>query len=95
MAHDYRDIAVIVGEAGTGKTTAIHRYEVENPGAAVVVYAYPGITQYKLTVEIARAIGSYGKGSQAVLIERIVEGLRGRDLVLIDQTNFLKIATYK
>jgi DNA transposition AAA+ family ATPase len=89
MAHDYRDIAVIVGEAGVGKTTAIHKYEAENPEAAAVVYA-SGITQYKLMIEIARAIGVYGNGTKTVLIDRIVEGLRGRDLVLIiDQADYL------
>jgi DNA transposition AAA+ family ATPase len=68
----------------------IRKYEAENPGAAVVVYAYPGITQFKLMAEIARSIGVYGKGSKAVLIDRIVEGLKGRDLVLIiDQADYL------
>jgi DNA transposition AAA+ family ATPase len=95
MAHDYRDIAVILGEAGTGKTTAIRKYEAENPGAAVVVYAYPGITQYKLMAEIARSIGVYSKGSKAVLIDCIVEGLKGRDLVLIiDQILFFHNSLY-
>jgi DNA transposition AAA+ family ATPase len=90
MAHDYRDIAVIVGEAGSGKTTAIRKYEAENPGAVVMVYAYPGITQYKLIMEIARALGAYCNGSQAVLVDRVIEGLKGRDLVLvIDQADYL------
>lgn len=90
MAHDYRDIAVIVGEAGLGKTTSINEYKSENPGAVAVVYAYPGITQYRLITEIARALGVYGNGSQAVLVDRILEGLRGRDLVLIiDQADYL------
>jgi DNA transposition AAA+ family ATPase len=90
MAHDYRDITVIVGEAGVGKTTAIRKYQAENPGAAAVVYAYPGITQYKLMVEISKAIGVYGNGTQAVLMDRIVERLKGRDLVLIiDQADYL------
>jgi DNA transposition AAA+ family ATPase len=40
--------------------------------------------------EIARSIGGYSKGSKAVLIDCIVEGLKGRDLVLIiDQADYL------
>jgi DNA transposition AAA+ family ATPase len=90
MAHDYRDIAVIVGDTGTGKTTAIRKYAEENPGAAAVVYAYAGITQYRLMAEIARTLGVYSNGSQAVLVDRIVEGTKGRDLALIiDQADYL------
>jgi DNA transposition AAA+ family ATPase len=90
MAYDYRDIAVIVGPAGTGKTTAIKQYEAENPGSAVVVYVHQGITPYRLLVTIAEAIGVYGKGSKSVLVNRIVDELRGRSMVLIiDQADYL------
>jgi type II secretory pathway predicted ATPase ExeA len=37
IAHDYRDIAVIVWDVGTGKTTATRLYETESH-AALVVY---------------------------------------------------------
>jgi DNA transposition AAA+ family ATPase len=93
IAHDYKDIAVIVGDAGTGKTTAIKIYESASH-AALVVYAYPGITQQKVLAEIARAVGAYQKGGKAVLIERIVEELRGWDVVLIiDQADYLTDAS--
>jgi DNA transposition AAA+ family ATPase len=90
MAYDYRDIAVVVGPSGTGKTTAVQKYEEENPGSAVVVYVHQGITPYRLLVTIAEAIGVYGKGSKSVLVERIVEELRDRNMVLIiDQADYL------
>ncbi|MDR2246590.1 MAG: hypothetical protein LBE17_08005, partial [Treponema sp.] len=54
--------------------------------AAVMVYAYPGIM-----AEIAQVIGIYSKGSKAVLIDHIVEGLNGRDLVLIIDLSRAKI----
>lgn len=93
MAHDYKDIAVITGDAGTGKTTAIRRYEEESH-AARAVYAYPGMSQQKLIIEIARSLGVYQKGVKSVLIERIVEELRGRDMVLIiDQADYLTDAS--
>ena len=91
MAHDYRDITVIVGEAGCGKTTAIRRYEAENPGAAIVIYVLQEITISKLLALIADAIGVYGKGgTKTMLIDRIVAELKGRDMVLIiDQADYL------
>jgi DNA transposition AAA+ family ATPase len=93
MAHDYKDITVITGDAGTGKTTAIKRYETESR-AAFAVYAYPGMTQQKLIIEIARSLGVYQKGVKSVLIERIVEELKGRDMVLIiDQADYLTDAS--
>jgi DNA transposition AAA+ family ATPase len=93
MAHDYKDITVITGDAGTGKTTAIRQY-VEESHAAVAVYVYQGMTQQKLIIEIARSIGVYQKGVKSVLIERIVEELKGRDMVLIiDQADYLTDAS--
>jgi DNA transposition AAA+ family ATPase len=93
MAHDYKDIAVITGDAGTGKTTSIRRYEEESH-AAIAVYAYPGMSQQKLVAEIARSLGVYQKGAKSVLIERIVEELKGRDMVLIiDQADYLTDAS--
>jgi DNA transposition AAA+ family ATPase len=94
MAHDYKDIAVIVGPAGTGKTTAVKQYEAENPAAAIVVYAYPGVTQQKLIADVARALNAYAKGGKSAMIERVVEELKGRDIVLIiDQADYLTDGT--
>jgi DNA transposition AAA+ family ATPase len=94
MAHDYKDIAVAVGEAGTGKTTAVERYAADNPGAAFIVYAYPGMSQQKLAQEIARTLGLPVKGGKAVLIDRIADELSGRDaVVIIDQADYLTDAT--
>jgi DNA transposition AAA+ family ATPase len=93
MAHDYKDIAVITGDAGTGKTTAITRY-AEESRAAIAVYAPRDVTQSKLIIEVARAVGVDLKGGKWVLIDRIVGELKGRDTVLIiDQADYLTDAT--
>jgi DNA transposition AAA+ family ATPase len=89
-AHDHRNIAVVVGEAGTGKSTAISKYEAENPGAVLVIYGHPAMTQQKLIVNLALLVGVYSKRGGSMLIERIVDELRGRDIVLIvDQADYL------
>lgn len=93
MAHDYKYIAVITGDVGTGNTTAIRRYEDESH-AALDVYAYSGMTQQKMIIEITRTLGVYQKGVKSVLIERIVKELKGRDTVLIiDQADYLTDAS--
>jgi DNA transposition AAA+ family ATPase len=92
LAHDEADIAVIVGEAGTGKTTAIRQYETESH-SAFVVEVDPAFSKTVLIAEIARAIGVDSKGSSTVVISRIVEALRGRDAVLIiDEADYLSDA---
>jgi DNA transposition AAA+ family ATPase len=93
MAHDYRNIALITGDAGTGKTTACQHYALENPGAVCAVYAYPGMGQQKLVSEIVGALGLGRKGSKSAL-ERLVEELRGWDVVvIIDQADYLTDAS--
>ncbi|MDR2798217.1 MAG: AAA family ATPase [Treponema sp.] len=89
MAHICKDIAVITGEAGTGKTTAVKQYVAESR-AAFGVYVCRDLTQYQLVIEIARAVGVSAKGSKFAIIDRIVGELKGRDTVLIiDQANYL------
>jgi DNA transposition AAA+ family ATPase len=89
LAHDEADIAVIVGDAGTGKTTAIRQYEAESH-SAFIVEVDPSFTKNVLVAEIARAIGVESKGNSTVVISRIVEVLRERDSVLIiDEADYL------
>jgi DNA transposition AAA+ family ATPase len=89
IAQDDADIAVIVGDAGTGKTTALRRYEVESH-SAFLVEVDPSFTKNVLVVEIARAVGVDPKGGMTVVIGRIIDTLRERDAVLIiDEADYL------
>jgi DNA transposition AAA+ family ATPase len=93
MAHICKDIAVITGDAGTGKTTSIKRY-VEESHSAFAVYVCHDLTQYQLVIEIARTVGVSQKGSKFAIIDRIVGELKGRDTVLIvDQADYLTDAS--
>ncbi len=89
IAQDDADIAVIVGDAGTGKTTALRRYEAESH-SAFLVEVDPSFTKNVLVVEIARAVGVDPKGGMTVVIGRIIDTLRERDAVLIiDEADYL------
>jgi DNA transposition AAA+ family ATPase len=94
MAHDYKDIAVIIGESGFGKTTAVNQYAEYNPGAVFVMRAYKSIIQQKTVAGIAKAIGISSIGSKSVLVDNIIDALKGRDAVLIiDEADYLSDAS--
>jgi len=89
IAQDEGDIAVIIGEAGTGKTTALRQYAAENH-SAILIEVDPSFSQIVLMHEIARALGLDTKGGQAAVVERVMGALTGRDAVLIiDEADYL------
>lgn len=89
MAQDDADIAVIVGDSGTGKTTALRAYAAESH-SAILIEVDSSFTKNVLMEETARALGVETKGSLTAVIGRIVEALRGRDTVLlIDEADYL------
>ncbi|MDR1230720.1 MAG: AAA family ATPase [Spirochaetaceae bacterium] len=89
MAQDDRDIAVITGDSGTGKTTALRAYAAENHGA-ILIEVDSDFTKNVLITEIAGALGVETKGSVTAVIARVVEALRGRDtVVIIDEADYL------
>ena len=89
MAQDEGDIAVIIGESGTGKTTALRQYAKENP-SALLIEVDPSFSKVTLMNEIARVLGVEPKGLQNVVVERVIEALTGRDAVLIiDEADYL------
>jgi len=89
IAQDEGDIAVIVGESGTGKTTALRQYADESH-SAILINVDPSFSQVTLMNEIAKSLGVESKGGQSAVIERIIEALNGRDAVLIvDEADYL------
>ncbi len=89
LAQDESDIAVIVGDAGTGKTTALRAY-AEESRSAILVEVDASFTKNELIKAIARSLGLDTKGGMSAVIARVVEALKGRDtVILIDEADYL------
>ena len=89
IAQDEADIAVVIGDAGTGKTTALRQYEKESH-SALLVEVDPSFSKVTLINEIARALGVEDKGGMNAVVARVIEALKDRDAVLvIDEADYL------
>ncbi|MDR1637984.1 MAG: AAA family ATPase [Treponema sp.] len=78
IAHEEASIAVIVGDAGSGKTTALRRYAIESH-SALLVDVDPSFSQIVLMSEIAGCLGVEGKGGANAVIDRVIGALKDRD----------------
>lgn len=88
-AHEESDIAVIVGHAGVGKTTAIKAY-CDKYDTAFLIEVDTTFTKTVLIRELARAINIDVKGNVAELTQRIIRKLKSMDAVLIfDEADYL------
>jgi len=92
LAHSEADIALIVDDAGTGKSTAARYYAEQNPRTTILVDVVRGMTARSLTQELARCLGidSYRVPQQA-LVQNIASALADRAMVVIlDEADYLK-----
>lgn len=94
FAHVYRDIAVVYGDAGMGKTVALKRYRGEHRDA-VYVRCDPSCRSPQATLGLlASALGRRPKwgGSLRAMIESLVGYLDGSGrLLMFDEANFLSL----
>ncbi|MDR1250898.1 MAG: AAA family ATPase [Treponema sp.] len=89
IAQDEADIAVIIGEAGSGKTTALRQYAKESY-SSLLIDVDPSFSKVVLMNEIAHALGVEDKGGMNAVIDRVIEALKDRDAVLIiDEADYL------
>jgi hypothetical protein len=77
-----RDLAVIYGEAGSGKTTAVKEFIKSNP-TAVFVEAIPGMGISSVLSEISIAIGLQPSKNSESMIRAIAKEFKRREAVLI------------
>lgn len=90
IAHEERDIAVIVGPAGSGKTTAIKQYVEKNPVSSILIEVDESMTKVSFLQELAEKLGLDRRGPQPELVRRVSSTLAERDiLVIIDEADYL------
>jgi len=88
-----KDMCLIYGEAGSGKTTAIKEYVKSHP-EAILVEVIPGMSAKSLLKEIALKINVNGLMSIEELVTAISRELSRREAVLIiDETENLTTRT--
>lgn len=89
IGHIENEIAVITGEAGTGKTSAARQYTAQNQGV-ILVEADLGYTAKVLFQELHRACGYSGQGVIHDMFTDVVNKLRdsGR-LIIVDEAEHL------
>ena len=92
MAHAEGDIALIVDDAGGGKTTAAKYYAGQNPRTTILVEVVKGMNSRTLTVKIAEQLGlDTIRVNQQALIQNISAALADRNMVVIlDEADYLK-----
>lgn len=90
IAHEERDIAVIAGPAGVGKSTALRRYAEANPNSSILIEVDESMNKISLMQELADHLGLDRKGSHTELVRRVCQTLSDRDLiVIIDEADYL------
>lgn len=77
-----RDLAVVYGEAGCGKTTAIKEFVRSNP-TAVLVEAIPGMSITSVLTDICAEIGITSSKNSEAMIRAIAKEFKRREAVLI------------
>lgn len=83
-------IGTIVGEAGSGKTTALKHYEEENNGVIYVQMDATKNSPRSVLKQIAAASGKDIKGTSSDLLDSIVDEFTGTSrLVIIDEAQHL------
>jgi DNA transposition AAA+ family ATPase len=92
IAHAEKDIALIIADAGAGKTTAAAWYAKNNEKATVLINVVAGMNRRMLVQEIARQLSMDTVRVQInALIKNVSEALFERDMVVIlDEADYLK-----
>jgi DNA transposition AAA+ family ATPase len=92
MAHAEGDIALIVDDAGGGKTTAARHYAEQNPRTTIYLDVVKGMNAKALVLKIAEDLGiDTIRVNQQTLIRNVSASLADRNMVVIlDEADYLK-----
>jgi DNA transposition AAA+ family ATPase len=92
MAHAEGDIALIVDDAGGGKTTAARHYAEQNPRTTIYIDVVKGMNAKALVLRMAEDLGiDTLRVNQQALIRNVSASLADRNMVVIlDEADYLK-----
>jgi DNA transposition AAA+ family ATPase len=92
IAHAEKDIALIVGDAGAGKSAAAAWYVRRNERATALVNVVSGMNRRMLVQEIARQLSVDTERTPLnALIKNVADALLERDMaVILDEADYLK-----
>jgi DNA transposition AAA+ family ATPase len=92
MAHANADIALIVDDAGGGKTTAARAYAERNSRSAILIDVVKGMNSRALLLEMARRLGIEAyRVNQTVLTQTVADALAEREtVVILDEADYLR-----
>ena len=92
LAHAMKDIYLVIGEAGLGKSRALQHYAASNSNA-VLLEVDPTFSAKVLLTELCNVLGLSAPRNNHAMMTAIIEKLKGSDrLLIIDEAELL---TYK
>lgn len=89
-AHQHNEIALVTGDAGAGKTTALHHYTDTSTGVIFVTANACTTSATAVLSLICKELGQQVPGRKAMLMNILVEQLKGSNrLIIIDEADHL------
>lgn len=92
LAHAEKDIALIIADAGGGKSTAARWYRDKNPRTTIIIDVLSGMSKKMLVSELAKQLSlDTVRVSLNTLIQSVADTLAERDMVVIlDEADYLR-----
>ena len=91
-AHKHNDIALVSGDAGAGKTTALEHYTKNNTGVIMVTADSCTTSATAILRVIAEKVGKQTNYRKSVLMQELISQLDGTNrLIIIDEADHLTL----
>lgn len=91
-AHKHNDIALVSGDAGAGKTTALEHYTNNNTGVIMVTADSCTTTATAILKVISEKLGKQSNYRKSALMQELISQLKGTNrLIIIDEADHLTL----
>lgn len=92
-AHQHNDIALVCGDAGAGKTTALEHYRDNNIGVVMVTANSCTASSIAVLKLISQKIGKSMNGRKDILMTELVDYFKDTNrLIIVDEADHLTMA---